>query len=677
MFSYGYCQEKPDLHFVLQQVSSKIYEEALNSIKLDQNDELKIEEAIELGILVQEDENLSFQNLELLNEYLTHHIVNLISDNWHNVDIVLKIYRKTITLNHKIISKIDLEHQVLLLLNKECSKNLVDLLIKALSLQKSQEMQYAYVNIYKSFWEILPQLKISVESVIRLLDFMDVDFDKVNITIYQGIEEFAAQNKDIADTLYSSLISRADKPFATLLCNVLLAIAHSDFSEAHQRALTLCDREEIILRRVGISTLGQLKYETDKAKELLSVTLNKLQRLRTISDPEISFVMVRSFEFLVKYTDEAKKTFTDLVVDSEPLIWKTSLSSLFQLARDEYTQDWYQKALLELTKTQKFTSEELRTLDYCIAQYVHSDPNFTVQIIELIAKYWNFNTEDRDKGLVGSLHETIFKFQKSYLINLNYFFTTWIASEHQYLHLLAFELNSNFNSILVKVDDTLERNKDPILALRKEVVDTLDETTTRYVLLRIVGYVINTQSLCKLLLSALAKEPISQEIIDLVTDLLVDYVLFNYPGEATEYLNTRKKINNITKVEYDVIEQALSKSKEYLDNRNKLPALKEFQAPIQKTYLYRLAKWKQQNEIREAGEAKSIFRFIMPERLFLYGKAVSSEQKGEITQPTPLISMSTSYEIPQGELIDPLGQAWSRIHWQQIGLKLTEHKSEL
>ncbi|MEM9272032.1 MAG: hypothetical protein AAGA80_03565, partial [Cyanobacteria bacterium P01_F01_bin.143] len=292
----------------------------------------------------------------------------------------------------------------------------------------------------------------------------------------------------------------------------------------------------------------------------------------------------------------------------------------------------------------------------------------SVQLIELIAKNWNFNTEDRDQWLVRILHETISEFQKSYLINLNYFFTKWIISEHQYLHLLAFEMNRNFNSILVKVDDELERNKNPILSLMKEVLDTLDETNTIYVLLRIVGYVINTQSLCKLLLSALAKESITQEIIDLVTNLLVDYVLFNYPGEATEYLNKRRKIEKISTIECDVIDQALSKSKKYLDNRNQLPLLKEFQVPIQKTYLYRLARWKQQNEIREAGEAKSIFRFIMPERLFLYGKAVSSEQKGEITQPTPLIPMSTSYEIPQGELIDPIGQVLLRLHWKQIGL---------
>jgi len=673
---FSHYQEKPGLHVVLQKISLKFYEEASNSINLEQNDELEIEEAIKLGILVQKEEELSFKNLELLNEYLTHHIVNLILDNWNNIEIILKIHRKMIKLSSKILSKISLENQVLLLLNKQNSKSLVDLLIKVYKLKSSQEKQL-FIMLYRAFCKILPKLEISVESVISLLDFIGIDFDKVSYAIYKGIEEFAAQDKDIAENLYSSLMSRNDKPCATLLCYVLVGISRSDFAEAHRRALTFCDREESILRRVGISVLGRLKYETDEARELLPITLNKLQILRTIFDPEISFVIVRSFEFLVKYTDEAKKTFTELVVDAEPLIWKNSLSSLFQLARDEYTQEWYKKALLKLIKTQKFTSEELGTLDYCIAQYVNNDPNFTVQLIELIAKNWNFNNKYGDKGLVESLYESIFALQKLYLINLNYFFTNWIASKHQYLHLLAFELNSNFNSILVKVDDTIERNKDPILALRKEVLDTLDETTTICVLLRIVGYVINTQSLCKLLLSALAKEPISQEIIDLVTDLLVNYVLFNYPGEATDYLNARRQIESITKVERDVIDQALSTSKEYLDNRNKLPPLKEFQASIQKTYLYRLAKWKQQNEIREAGEAKSIFRFIMPERLFLYGKAVSSEQKGEITQPTPLIPMSTSYEIPQGELIDPLGQAWSRIHWQQIGLELTEQKSEL
>lgn len=53
----------------------------------------------------------------------------------------------------------------------------------------------------------------------------------------------------------------------------------------------------------------------------------------------------------------------------------------------------------------------------------------------------------------------------------------------------------------------------------------------------------------------------------------------------------------------------------------------------------------------------------MPEVLFLYGKSLCSEYQREISKPTPLIPLSASYEIPNRELIDPVGQTWRRKHF--------------
>jgi hypothetical protein len=254
--------------------------------------------------------------------------------------------------------------------------------------------------------------------------------------------------------------------------------------------------------------------------------------------------------------------------------------------------------------------------------------------------------------------------------------TQWVASRKQYLHFLAFDLNSYFYCIPVKVGDTLETSKNPTLVLSKEVLDTLDEETTSYVLCRIAGYVIDASSLCALLLSALQREPLLQPIIELVTELLISYVLFNYPGEAGEYLKNKAKADDITEIEAKVIQEALSQSQSYLENRTKLPRLKEFQPSTQKAYLYRLAKWKQQKEMSERAEEHSVFRKIMPSVLFLYGKATVTEREGKFTDPIPFVSISASTEIPQGELIDPIGQAYLRIWWQNIGLSTTDEKTD-
>ena len=81
-----------------------------------------------------------------------------------------------------------------------------------------------------------------------------------------------------------------------------------------------------------------------------------------------------------------------------------------------------------------------------------------------------------------------------------------------------------------------------------------------------------------------------------------------------------------------------------------------------------MAQQKHQKEMWEQTKKKLIFMQIMPLVIFPYGKATAREQGGQITDPIPFVSTSASAEIPQGELIDPVGQTYRRIQWRNIGL---------
>ncbi|MBW4575244.1 MAG: hypothetical protein KME08_08165 [Aphanothece sp. CMT-3BRIN-NPC111] len=679
---YKIQQDHPNTHIAMEGIAAKIYKQASTSIQLDRSNEIEVTEAIELGFLSQEEGKLFFSDSEILKEYLVHHAVSLMEEAWSNVEEVVEIYKKIESLSWKISSENNLEvdnleNKVLLMLAREYGKDLSKCVVEAsVLLRNSEKLSDSLLKLYESFWEVIPQLEIEAESIISILDAMDTDIDIGNPAIYRAIEDISARRKDVADTLYSLLISRASMPAAGLIVNILRAIAKTDILEAHQRALALSDRAEPILRRVGIRSLGDFNYENDESKILLWSTLDRFQVLRSNPNPETDMMLVIGYEDLVKHTDEVQNIFAELVVDSNPIIWKTALVSLSRLARNSYNQEWYQQALIKLTEAQSFSVEELRRLDYCINQYIENQPDLALQLVEAVAGRWYFEHCEENERLIEGLNNTFTK-----LINLQakillFSFTKWIASKKQYLHFLAFEINSYFNSIPVKVGNTLQRDKNPSVILSKEVLDTLDEETTAYVLYRITGYVIDAPSLCALLLSALQREPFSQQIIYLITNLLIKYVLFNYPGEAGEYLKDRAKTEGITEIEAKVIQEALSQSQSYLENRTKLPRLKEFQPSTQRTYLYRLAKWKQQKEMMEQVEEQSVFRKIMPSVLFLYGKATATEREGKLTDPMPFISISTETEIPQGELIDPIGQAYLRMQWRSAGLSLTDEQQD-
>jgi hypothetical protein len=672
--------ENPQAHRALQIVAEKIFDEGCKSIKINTDDQSTIEIGITLGYLSWDEDKIVYQDFNLLEEYLICYVLNVIDSEWNNFEKVVGIFRKNERLHYQIGISSNLNKKVLLLLVKEYDKDLFDFIVKASSLRISNESRYDFLRLYESFCEILPELEVEAESIIYILDSICADPAQETISenyaIGKAIEKIATRKRDIGENLYTLLMSRcANKPYIHQIYSILRAIAKMDIIEAHTRALNLTTRIEPVVRRVGIQILGELEYQDPDSNTLLNLTLKKFKELRKSSHPEINAQLVSACENLTKYTEEAQEAFINFAKDSNPLIWKNTLSSLWGLSKCNYSTNWYKESIVNFVKVQKCSLEDLKVLDCCISEYIQDDADFMLDLVEFIAKNWYSSNHINSEKLIDGLDSTFSHLNHSQHEKLSFRFTQWIASEKLYLHLLAFETVSYFNSIPLFVNGQLEQDKNPTLTLSKEALDTLKNEEIANILKRIVGYVIDPSYLCALILSVLKRENISQTIIDLIHDLLSSYVLFNYPCEASQYLAKRSQQENINETEKSLIQKSLSKSQEYLENRNKLPKLQEFQPPSQRVYFHNIAKLEQQNEINKRLEEQSIWSQIMPSRLFLYGKSTSTEEQGEFTEPRPFIELSSSVEIPQGELICPVFQNFQRMQWRCVNLSNIEQES--
>jgi hypothetical protein len=674
-------QENSEAHRALQIVAEKIFDEGCKSIKVNTDDQSTIEIGIALEYLSWEEDKIVYRDLNLLEEYLVYYVLNVIDNKWNSFEKVVGIFRKNERLHYQIGISSNLNKKVLLLLVKEYNKDLFDFIIKASSLRTSNESQYDFLRLYKSFCEILPELEVEAKSIISILDAICADPDQETISenhaIGKAIEKIATKEKDIGETLYTLLMSRVNKPYIYQIYSILRSIAKTNIVEAHTRALGLTTRTEPVVRRVGIQILGELEYQDPDSSTLLNLTLENFQELRKSSHPETDWALISAYENLTKYTEEAQQAFINFAKDPNPLIWKNTLSSLWGLSKNNYSMTWYKKSIVNFVKIQKYSLEELKLLDYCISEYIQDDPDFMLDLVGFIAKNWYSSNHINREKLTEGLDSTFSHLNHAQNEKLSFRFTQWIASEKLYLHLLAFEIVSYFNSIPILINGQLEQDKNPtfILILNKEALDNLKDEEIVNILKRIVGYVIDPSYLCALILSVLKRDNISKKIIDVVDDLLTNYVLFNYPGEASKYLTKKSQQENINEIEKTLIRQSLLKSQEYLKNRNKLPKLKEFQPPSQRVYFHNIAKFEQQNEISKRLEEQSVWSQIMPSRLFLYGKSTSTEEQGEFTEPRPFIELSSSVEIPQGELICPVFQNHQRMQWRCVSLSNIEQES--
>ncbi|MGF2010739.1 MULTISPECIES: hypothetical protein [unclassified Nostoc] len=420
-----------------------------------------------------------------------------------------------------------------------------------------------------------------------------------------------------------------------------------------------------------------------KQSDLLQATLDRFNSFKEKFNVETDLVLLQAYGNLANKSDEAAAILVEFASSQNHVVREQLSNILFQKASEAYSCSWYKEVLLHLVQIPSFSTEMLDSLDYCINYCLKNDPKTALQLVEFIALSWDYSSGEQ-ASLPKIIDSTFIELHNNHLNALNSTITRWFASHNKQLHLAGSDVIRFFNSIPVHEsdDDTTKlvhkktaKNRRSI-TLNKEVLDTLDDQTVVWVLYRLAGYITDIASLPALLLSALNREIYSLNIASLIVEFFSEYVLYNHPHDAGDYLKSRMKDDDVTEAELNVIQEVLNRSEAYFDARQKLPYLKELKPSSQRTYLLQLAKWKQQDLIMKKADQNSVFASISPMVKLKYGHAIASERDGDFTEPSHMATFSYEAEFPQGEFINPLGQFSMRFQWQNVGLNNTKNSTE-
>lgn len=675
-------QNNVEAHVALQRVAAAIYEQTEQAVAISTINEVELDKALKLGFLASDNGKVGFSNSEVRQDYLVHHAVDLALAVWDEIEDFVNVFHDIHSRNIRIDFNTKVGFVALLVLKYEYNKDIVGLVIEVFKENKTKtERCRAKGTLYDLFCEALPELDLNLESLVDVLEM--ISQTSAEYISHSVVEKIAARSQVEADILYNLLIARTESPIVGQAYHALLKLANFDFKTSHFRALILTQSEVPALCRMGIAALGEFKYGNDKQSALLQHTLDRFNDLKATSNADIELVLLRAYGNLAPISSEAATILIEFASSKDPAIQKQVASILFLKRNELYDHYWHKEALLNLVQVISFPSELLQTLDYCIQYYTKNDLNTAFQVIELIALGWDYNRSGRETTLAKMLNSTFVELHNEYIDALNAAITRWFSSLNWRLHLAGSDIIHYFYSILL-ADNQEESTEvtgkkvaiNPVFRLNKEVLDTLDEQTVVYVLYRLAGYITDARSFAAMLSSAIKREPHSPKITKLIVYLLSEYVLYNHPGEAGDYLKLRMEDSDVTPEELNVVREALSCSDAYFEALQKLPRLKELQPPSQRTYLLRLAKWKQQNAMMEEARRHSVFASICSTVNLKYGRSYFSERDGDFTEPSKLANLSFEYELPQGEFIDPIGQDYQRRQWRNAGLHKTENVAD-
>lgn len=662
----------PEVHAVLQQVAKAIYTEIKDAVSIDQQ-KIQVEQSIALGFLKQQEDKVAFVELALQAEYLVEYAVNQLVSAWDDIgtflDTVNHLYRCSVLLKYNLA----LGTRSLCTLAKEHSTDLISRVIEVATLRSTEDVSHEnFWSLYELFCVGLPDLHPEPK---LLADAVEV-FARTKSgagKVQDEMQGLLKQSQETVEAFYQEFISRSNSLFVELVFTTLLILSEFDFYTAHERALSFTDSNDAVKVNLGIAVLGRLNYNRAKQSELLVTTLTRFNEFLTQQDTEVASRLIRAYGDLLDHSDEAIANFLELSSRPDLAIRQEAVQVLLRRSEEFSQKDWYKNVLLTLLQKPLLNPEILNQLDFIFCRYVHNELNVAIQFIGVLALNWDY-TNNTDSTLSDVIQYTLTELFNHYRDKLNASLTQWFASRIPQLHRAASEIEHFFTSIPSNnPNESADHNLKPSILLSKPVLDSLDELTVQQMLCRIAGYVTGGVSLAALILSAAQREPISRSLAEQIVILLADYVVYDYPIRAKEYLNNRLGEETLTELERRIIQAALERFDRYLQARQALSPLKELQAPPSRIYAYYQAQWKQNVDIVEQAKKRSIFWTLLGGREIpiKYGKASAHFDRAaqKVSEPMRFAPLSYEYDMPQSDVIDPVGRAYQRWCWRLVGLE--------
>ncbi|MCA6504435.1 MAG: hypothetical protein IM585_16620 [Pseudanabaena sp. M135S2SP2A07QC] len=676
-------------HKALQLVAAEIFRTEELGVSCTLVDKSTFPQAFSNNFLIESAGKINISNLEIRYNYLVRHAASSMLQVWDEFDRFLSVFEQINRLGFQLGYSYEICSSGLRVLNQEYEKDVINRLSEV-AIELENKKNSLFWNLPSIVYEILADLKFESKSLANALEHIIKITNNGLVTrqLSQAVESLAATSQVNADILYNEFLGRLDSPVVYLSISVLLGLAKFSLQEAHRRALALARSEQLIYRRVGISCLGYFQYSNDEIHQrLLKVTIDCFEAFRETINPEIDADLAKAYGNLTGKSEKAQRAFMELT-SRDNLTIKDQVAQILVLKSNEaFNQSWYREAIFNLTQPSLPSLGMIERLSFCIQQhYVKNEPDTALDMIEAFAANWDYCIADEDKDLPNILYTTLIELYNNHLEILLKGITRWFASSNQRLHLAAWKVQLHFSRIQTQTSPNSEINEESIrkkmeesakITLSKQVLDNLDEQTVEYIIYRVAGYVVDAYSLDSILLSALSREPSSTNINNLVASILAEYVLYNYPIDGGNFLKYFLSLETTSKLEKEVIQTALTHSNSYFEARENLPRLKELKTPSQRIYPLRLAEWKYQASVMEEARKRSIFSLMVTNIPLKYGRSFSVAQDGKFTEPSKLSTFYYEQEKPQGELIDPVGQAFQRLYWRNIGLNENSHAGDI
>jgi len=460
--------------------------------------------------------------------------------------------------------------------------------------------------------------------------------------LHRSIEAWSEASTEEAIFLLKELTKHTTKHHTSFIPRIIVGIGQV---QPHETLIKLFEKNSFILSsvidRYILSGLSQLKLNPESSIDM--AILKKIESNLNNREPEYEEFLIEISFNIHRLSDHATRTLYDISNNTDN--WKSEhllISYLEGL-------DMNRKEEIELTKCiltglRSISPERafsVKTLSRLFTKLLVVDANF---VIKMLLKFLSNPTWRGEQGKCFS--GFLRKASKDYPGALNKFLFEALKSD---------QIHLQFQILQIFTENNLDKEYSAQFPLSN--LKSCSEEDLVKLIRRSIGFVYENTVLRSLLASILYHDKISVPIQNLLKDIFLRYLCFNYPT-TLEWFNQPKiqkhpKSKKFFKEITDAYEQ-------YFGAISELPLLKEFEPDEDRMNLYYKTLNKRLNESRNEA-SKSSFTSLF-QTIYLKGSHKWCYRiNGEVGSVSALSKIEVSTEYPRGEYIDPLSMEKIRL----------------
>ncbi len=468
-------------------------------------------------------------------------------------------------------------------------------------------------------------------------------------SLYATLGNWLPTHPDIAREIIALQERAPDEATSALYCAVLHALAVHDFDSGFEIIIEAAGSGEQYIARPALQALGLVDFAPSARRAALERVINRCAEIIQDQTHPGYAPAVRCAGRLVLHDETRIPALLDHAAQTHGSEVLTEICNVVLADHRAWDRPWFWPLMKHLAWLGE-PVHAVHSLDHALSRVLR-DGSRVDRVIDFLNS-WIAERPGamlKDPGLSKLFGSTIPR-----LANvsgaLGKAMTIWLlAAEDERFGLAAHDVAS-----------AMRVARFTNLGLDKGILDTLSEDELRFLVRRILGYLIGHEVQLALLFSMLATCDAPSRTFGFFSGVVLDLIGYDFPEQTLEFLRGKAQDANLDSAVRELCGVIAERLEEQQAAEEALPFLKEFYPDPYRVRRFARERHLQMAKAMEEANKESIWRQIAAEVRLKAGRRTFQRFQDRYTDIMSLKEISQTIPLPRTEVADPMGSQRQR-----------------